>query len=181
MSQSKRRLNKANKFCDEPECRRKFFALGKCKNHYNKLPHQKESRRKYEERTREEKRAYYKRTSCKPNVRFVHAKSGAKQRGLEWSLPFEWYEILISALCTYCTGPIGTTAIGLDRIDNTKGYTKENCFACCTECNRLRGRWTSVEEMHEIVKLLYKMRKVPQGELWAHVDRAVGKRKRKER
>jgi hypothetical protein len=24
---------------------------------------------------------------------------------------------------------------GIDRVDNTKGYTLENCVPCCTRCN----------------------------------------------
>ena len=34
--------------------------------------------------------------------------------------------------CVYCGD---TKRIGADRIDNTKGHTKENCVQCCIECN----------------------------------------------
>ena len=27
---------------------------------------------------------------------------------------------------------------GIDRIDNNKGYTKENCVPCCDICNRIK-------------------------------------------
>jgi hypothetical protein len=37
---------KVKKFCDLDGCGKKFFALGRCKNHYNQLPHQKIKRRK---------------------------------------------------------------------------------------------------------------------------------------
>ena len=37
--------------------------------------------------------------------------------------------------CVYCGD---TKRIGADRIDNTKGHTKENCVPCCIECNIAR-------------------------------------------
>lgn len=27
---------------------------------------------------------------------------------------------------------------GIDRIDSSKGYYKENCVSCCTKCNRMK-------------------------------------------
>lgn len=39
--------------------------------------------------------------------------------------------------CTYCGKEIQT--IGLDRVDNSKGYTKSNVVSCCSICNALKG------------------------------------------
>jgi len=40
---------------------------------------------------------------------------------------------------------------GVDRVDNTKGYTKENCVPCCKICNRLKSDLTK-EEFEEYQK-----------------------------
>lgn len=34
---------------------------------------------------------------------------------------------------------------GIDRVDNEKGYIKENCVSCCAECNFGKGTMTKAE------------------------------------
>jgi len=41
--------------------------------------------------------------------------------------------------CVYC-GETNWKVLGLDRIDNTKPHTKENCVCSCWECNNKKGR-----------------------------------------
>jgi 5-methylcytosine-specific restriction endonuclease McrA len=43
---------------------------------------------------------------------------------------------------------------GIDRKDNEKGYTEENCVPCCKRCNGIKGEWLSYEEMLEVGGLL---------------------------
>lgn len=51
--------------------------------------------------------------------------------------------------CTYCGDKIDT--IGLDRIDNDKGYAVDNVVSCCFDCNGTRSdRWT-FEEMRDTI------------------------------
>lgn len=38
--------------------------------------------------------------------------------------------------CKYCGNP-GPN--GIDRVDNSKGYQKENCVPCCKHCNYIKG------------------------------------------
>jgi hypothetical protein len=45
--------------------------------------------------------------------------------------------------CSYCGSPIET--IGLDRIDNTRGYEAGNITSCCQTCNQLKGEDTVQE------------------------------------
>lgn len=80
----------------------------------------------------------------------------AKKRNLEWSLTPDEFECIIVQDCHYCGqqpaqkqnvykkyGRSGTSWIdeadtyvnGIDRTDNTKGYTKINCVPCCSQCN----------------------------------------------
>lgn len=53
--------------------------------------------------------------------------------------------------CTYCGD---TDHVGCDRIDNSKGHTKDNVIPCCKDCNTVRGDMFSVEEMMEIGKTI---------------------------
>ena len=88
-------------------------------------------------------------------------RKGAKARGLEWSLTEEQFKTLTSSPCHY-TGrpplqesrstntnkkakkglpplPGGVYLFnGIDRLDNNKGYTWENCVACCEEANFMK-------------------------------------------
>lgn len=36
----------------------------------------------------------------------------------------------------------------LDRMDNNKGYIKNNCIVCCTKCNRAKGDRYNYEEWY---------------------------------
>lgn len=56
-------------------------------------------------------------------------------------------EELMYQPCTYCgnydrTTQDGQQMVGIDRIDNSLGYTKENCQSCCKVCNIMCGRLT---------------------------------------
>lgn len=42
----------------------------------------------------------------------------------------------------------------LDRVDNSLGYTKENCVVCCRTCNRIKGNQFKYEEMLKIGKFI---------------------------
>jgi hypothetical protein len=45
---------------------------------------------------------------------------------------------------------------GIDRIDNTKGYTSGNCLACCIRCNKLKGK-LSLAELEVHIKKMVRM------------------------
>jgi hypothetical protein len=78
-------------------------------------------------------------------------KRNAAQRGLLWELTKEQFTALIFLPCHYCGNVAGTvTAIawktksgqkrtlannGIDRVDNTLGYSKDNCVPACCDCN----------------------------------------------
>lgn len=74
-------------------------------------------------------------------------KSNAKSRNLAWQLSYEEFESLVTQVCYYCncspTLKSGWRAYasrkfavnGIDRFDNSLGYTLNNCMPCCTICN----------------------------------------------
>ena len=77
-------------------------------------------------------------------------KQGAKKRGLKFQLSDEQLKWLFRQPCHYCNSDPttivcgsrsngGFTYNGIDRIDNTKGYTKDNCVSCCKICNRAKN------------------------------------------
>jgi hypothetical protein len=82
-------------------------------------------------------------------------KRNARNRHYELLLPYDKFVELINGNCYYCgSGPSNTftwhykyeTATmpfnGIDRIDNTIGYTIDNCVSCCRTCNSAKGELT---------------------------------------
>lgn len=116
---------------------------GRPKPEYNDTP--KELRRaayheKYVENHKEElrlKSAQYRKDNP-IKVRYTHAMGSASQRGISFSLLFEeWLEI-VSKPCTYALPGDSGQRIGIDRIDNSKGYEEGNCQPCCYKHNMVR-------------------------------------------
>ena len=68
--------------------------------------------------------------------KYVSYKSAAKQRGVIFELTKEEFISFWKKSCEYCGSKIDT--IGLDRIDNTKGYEITNIKACCKICNYMK-------------------------------------------
>jgi hypothetical protein len=79
--------------------------------------------------------------------RFIHAKSCAKKRGVEWFLTREEYEPLIKNPCAYCDGPLPAAGIGLDRKDSSVGYCSGNVVPCCRACNVAKSDFFTYDEM----------------------------------
>tara|TARA_Y100000296_G_C5116866_1_gene228226 strand:- start:112 stop:732 length:621 start_codon:yes stop_codon:yes gene_type:complete len=69
-----------------------------------------------------------------PKGKYVQYKlCSAKQRGLTFDLTMEEFESFWGKPCSYCGAEIET--IGLDRMDNDKGYAVGNITPCCKRCN----------------------------------------------
>lgn len=91
----------------------------------------------------------------------------AKEKGIEWSISDWLLERLVLANCHYChTGPsnfkrqhtwpvgVGLKYNGLDRKDNSMGYTPENVVTCCKKCNKLKSNVFTVDETKAMVRAL---------------------------
>lgn len=83
------------------------------------------------------------------NIIYSNYKNSAKTRDLEWNLSFDDFYNLATSNCAYCgdapqkrlikKGTIREIeANGIDRVDSSKGYFKENCVPCCTTCNYMK-------------------------------------------
>jgi hypothetical protein len=80
-------------------------------------------------------------------------------RGYVFELTFEEFKLLITRHCTYCgAAPCnikrkkkwGNRRLyysGIDRKDNSKGYTSDNSVPCCHKCNQVKTNVLSFEEM----------------------------------
>lgn len=83
--------------------------------------------------------------------------SDAKKRGLEWRLTDEQAVEMLGKPCAYCgAAPEIRTygkgerersglANGIDRVDNSSGYSMLNCVPCCPECNMSKKTRTAEE------------------------------------
>jgi hypothetical protein len=68
-----------------------------------------------------------------------HYVKGAKKRGIDFKLSKELFNSLIIQKCFYCDYIKDGEVNGIDRIDNNKGYLKENVVTCCETCNIAKG------------------------------------------
>lgn len=76
-------------------------------------------------------------TNIKPYRREGYAKGNARKRGIEYGLTREQFMSFWQKPCSYCGDQIET--IGLDRIDNAKGYVMDNVVPCCGGCNGMKS------------------------------------------
>lgn len=86
-----------------------------------------------------------------PKYRFGIYKRNASVRGHEWCLSFEEFLSFWKGTCFYCGDPIET--IGLDRLDNSLGYTKENVVPCCSKCNIAKHKMDLKEFVEHVRKI----------------------------
>lgn len=90
-----------------------------------------------------------------PISRFYRGKKAAEKRRLEWNLKLEEYTILVNNLCYYCNSSIAEeVGVGLDRLDNNKGYIANNVVTCCGPCNIGRHTNFTPEEWKVAIKAI---------------------------
>lgn len=97
------------------------------------------------------------------NVLYNQYVRDANNRGIEFTLNKKYFTLLTSLPCVYC-GALpknkcnwgGTTRLynGLDRVDNEKGYIKNNVVSCCTLCNMGKNK-LGKEDFLEWIKRVY--------------------------
>lgn len=69
-------------------------------------------------------------------TRFLALRNRAT-RVLKCEFELSWWEYveLVAQACRYCGLPGASSA---DRLDNSKGYSKDNIVACCKVCNDMK-------------------------------------------
>lgn len=136
--------------CSIENCGRVVSGYGLCKNHYNKQ-YRPNAMKEYWARTAPERRK-----KCNEYARTIKGqyrtlKNNAKNKGHEIDLSFEQFQILRSKPCHYCGGSLSETAQGLDRKDNSLGYTISNSVPCCPDCNYTKGSRITYPEMLSLI------------------------------
>lgn len=98
-------------------------------------------------------------------------KNRAKRRGLCWELTDEEFKKLTKSNCWYTGREPNLIAYrkhcrgseyiynGVDRLDNSIGYTPENCVPCCCEVN-LAKRELGLSDFFDLVKEIYSYKKL---------------------
>ena len=66
------------------------------------------------------------------------------------------FENILTKPCVYCGD---TYRVGCDRIDNSKGHTKDNVVPCCIECNTARNNYFTYEEMKRLGRTIAEIKK----------------------
>lgn len=84
--------------------------------------------------------------------RIYSIKSNAKSRHYNIELTDDEIKKILNQPCYYC-GELH--ANGIDRIDSTKHYTKDNCVPCCSICNRMKNKY-SIDVFINKVEKIYK-------------------------
>ena len=109
--------------------------------------------------TKKKKKRHYEQSKCTLKGRWAYAKSYAKDRGWKLSLTEAQHGELISKPCNYCkTSLEKEVGIGLDRLDNTKGYELGNVVPCCGPCNQGRSDRFTPQEWQVMIDALIKFR-----------------------
>jgi hypothetical protein len=84
--------------------------------------------------------------------RFYQVRKSAKDRNKPFDLTFEEFIQFWQVPCYYCGSAM--KGIGLDRVDNTKGYLLDNVVPCCRLCNTIKGVMSLSEFVNHIRKIL---------------------------
>jgi hypothetical protein len=120
-------------------CAHKFFNNWKVKN-YEKINKYRKQR--------------YSQIIKTPKFIFERLKRNAKQRNILFNIDLDFFMSLWDKECTYC-GDIVTTA-GIDRVDSSIGYVKENCVRCCSVCNKAKNNMSIEQFINHCKKILNK-------------------------
>ena len=101
----------------------------KCQDHQNKVDELRKDRvRNYKEEHFHNLRTYY--NGC------IH-KSEVRGKG-DFDIDFLLFCELVTQPCYYCKSITEGETNGIDRVNNNKGYVKDNCVTACWKCNRMK-------------------------------------------
>lgn len=93
-----------------------------------------------------------------PHRRYGRMKYQAKKAGREVTLTLDEYTKIIELPCHYCGTTLVDTGWGIDRKDNTRGYSADNVVPSCSYCNWVkRDTWT-YEEMLQLGAVVRQLR-----------------------
>lgn len=69
---------------------------------------------------------------------YIHS---ARKRGIEMQMSESEMIHLYHGNCFYCGKKSASEELnGVDRVDSSRNYTKDNCVSCCKYCNYMKGK-----------------------------------------
>lgn len=100
-------------------------------------------------------------------------RANCRRKGISFELSPEELQDICSRPCLYCEADPsnnrhGQIYSGIDRKDNSKGYTPKNCVPSCHRCNSVKGDKLTFDQMRAIGGVLRVLRiaaneKTPRG------------------
>lgn len=91
--------------------------------------------------------------------RYSRLKNKAKKRGIPVLLTCkEYIKIREKEKCIYC-GRTEDVVFSIDRLDNDGPYSVDNCAVACYECNRIKAKRYTVDQMMMIGRALKRIHK----------------------
>lgn len=98
------------------------------------------------------------------NALLYNYKRKAKSRNLVFDLTIDVFRLLTKQVCKYCgrephrinkvNKRVGEYVYnGVDRVDNSQGYTAENVVACCYDCNRMKHALGETEFLTHVERI----------------------------
>lgn len=107
---------------------------------------------------------------------FASYRSNALRRNYTFKLSIDQLESLTKENCFYCNSEPSNRSVrgstqeirdhggyiynGIDRMDNTKGYSLDNCVACCSKCNIAKSDMSTAEFIEHNCKINNHLKKV---------------------
>ena len=78
------------------------------------------------------------------NIKYYYKEyvTSSAKRGYEMNLEFDTFSKLILLDCHYCGHKKEGEVNGIDRVDNSVGYSMDNCVTACWKCNRLKHMYS---------------------------------------
>jgi len=101
--------------------------------------------------------------SSKKSV-YCQYKKNAEQKNLKFNLSLEEFINICNSSCYYCGVEDSNEKDqhdlfsswkynGIDRVDNSKGYIKDNCVAACFKCNKMKSNYTQKEFLKHVERI----------------------------
>lgn len=86
------------------------------------------------------------------SYRYAEYQRDARKRNHTWDLTLNEFVTHWNSHCSYCNGKIH--GIGLDRVDNSIGYTAKNVVPCCKVCNKIKGAMPLNDWLEAITRIV---------------------------
>ena len=100
---------------------------------------------------------------CSATIEEYKKRAGKKEPPLPFKLTEFDFCVMRTVNCYLCGRITDDIHInGVDRIDNTKGYTLDNCLPCCGTCNMIKNDFDIFDVCRKMYKTVCKFNKLPE-------------------